>query len=403
MKKIITLLIGIIFSITILKAQAPPQAFSYKATITKTLPGGNVVAVVNKTIGLMINIRQGTDDGTIVYSEIFTPKTNPSGQIDIVIGRNPDLDSPVFSSIPWSDGIFFLQVWVDINGGTAYGTTPMSTTQLLSIPYALYAGKTDWSGIENKPAFATVASSGSYNDLSDKPAQLTETEVEGYIANDVAYGYVPRNNGTKLVTGTIMDVSGNVGIGVSFPYHKLDVGGDIKATQTIFANNVSTQDLDANYVKTNLIKSGDVTANNFFYNTVQPRYLTIAGSTGKLVYAFTNPPPVGIFNQSLCTLSEPNELIFSIDLPSGAIIKGMSFYLSTGAGTTFCDLYRSNGISTSLVDEVKDEINGEHWTAEKALNHPVTSIYSYIVRIGNFTAGDTYIKLIRIRYEINNL
>jgi len=141
MKKIFTLLIGFVFSITVLNAQilgAPPEGFSYKATITKMLPNGNLTIVPMKTIGLMINILRGTDVGPIVYSETFTPKTNPSGQIDIVIGLNTD-PGYIFSSIPWSDDIFFLQVWVDINGGTAYGITPMSTTQLLSVPYALHS------------------------------------------------------------------------------------------------------------------------------------------------------------------------------------------------------------------------------------------------------------------------
>lgn len=34
---------------------------------------------------------------------------------------------------------------------------------------AAIEGSVDWDGITNKPNFATVATSGSYNDLSDKP------------------------------------------------------------------------------------------------------------------------------------------------------------------------------------------------------------------------------------------
>jgi hypothetical protein len=139
MKKIFTLLIEIVFSIAILEAQdPPPQAFSYKATITRTNMGGHVVAVVNKTIGLKISILQG-DPGIEVYSETFKPTTNSAGQIDILIGKGIIINGD-FLSIQWSEDVFFLQVWVDINGGTSYGTAPMSTTQLLSVPYALYAG-----------------------------------------------------------------------------------------------------------------------------------------------------------------------------------------------------------------------------------------------------------------------
>jgi hypothetical protein len=55
MKKIFTLSIGIIFTISILSAQdAPPQAFSFKATIQ----GANGQTVVNKLIRLRITILQ---------------------------------------------------------------------------------------------------------------------------------------------------------------------------------------------------------------------------------------------------------------------------------------------------------------------------------------------------------
>jgi len=172
MKKIFILLFGIVFSITILNAQdAPPQAFSYKATITKTLPNGNIVAVVSKTVGLKIIILQD-DPGTPAYSETFNAITNSSGQIDIVIGRNPDFGYD-FSQIKWSEDIFFLQVWVDINGGTAYGHTPMSITQLLSVPYALYAGT------------AGSSLTGDYNNLQNNPTNLSQINNDpGFLINE---------------------------------------------------------------------------------------------------------------------------------------------------------------------------------------------------------------------------
>lgn len=145
MKKIFTLLIGIVFSITVLKAQvvAPPQAFSYRATFMKA--NGNA-PLSNKTIGLRINIL--TTGGASVYEEIFKPTTNKDGQIDIVIGRG----GIGFSSIEWSTGEFFLKTEVDVNGGTNY--QPLSETQLLSVPYALYAGKAGSAVNESDPIFS---------------------------------------------------------------------------------------------------------------------------------------------------------------------------------------------------------------------------------------------------------
>jgi len=134
MKKILTLLIGIVFSITIINAQVPYK-FSFKATIVNK----NGAIVANKTVGVMIKI---LPDG---YEEPFTTTTNQNGQIDIIIGGGiSDL-----SSIIWSTGEHFLEVWVDVKGGQAY--VLMSTTQLLSVPYALFAGSVDFSNLLNKP------------------------------------------------------------------------------------------------------------------------------------------------------------------------------------------------------------------------------------------------------------
>jgi uncharacterized protein (TIGR02145 family) len=135
MKKIFTLLIGIVFSITILNAQdAPPQAFSFKATIQ----GANGQTVVNKTIRLRISILQDDINGFVTYSEYFTPTTNHYSQVDVEIGRGNVL-SGIFSAIDWSAHKYYLKVEVDAKGGINYQL--LSVTQLLSVPYALYAGK----------------------------------------------------------------------------------------------------------------------------------------------------------------------------------------------------------------------------------------------------------------------
>ena len=117
MKKIFTLLIGIVFSLTVLNAQeqvAPPQAFSYVATIMK---GGTVVA--NKTVTLRISILLNNASGIAKYIEKFTAITNSTGQISIEIGHGvPQLG--YFPEIDWSADKYFLQVEVDTKGGTNY-------------------------------------------------------------------------------------------------------------------------------------------------------------------------------------------------------------------------------------------------------------------------------------------
>jgi hypothetical protein len=140
MKKIFTLLIGIVFSSAILNSQeAPPQAFSFKATIFNK----NGAIIASKAVGLQIVISKGSIDiAASVYKESYTIKTNEYGQVDVIIGK---AYPSVFSSIPWSEAEFYLHVFVDVKGGTDY--QPMSVTQLLSVPYALYADDSGPRGI----------------------------------------------------------------------------------------------------------------------------------------------------------------------------------------------------------------------------------------------------------------
>jgi uncharacterized protein (TIGR02145 family) len=159
MKKIFTLLIGIVFSITILNAQAPPQAFSLKAVIADDR--GNPVS--NKSIRLRISILQDNANGIAVYAETFSPTTNSAGQVDVVIGHGTVISGD-FSAIEWSMDAYFLKMEAQIKPKDGYRL--ISTAQLLSVPYALYAGE------------AGNGFSGDYNDLTNKPTtDGSETKV----------------------------------------------------------------------------------------------------------------------------------------------------------------------------------------------------------------------------------
>ena len=134
MKKLSTLLIGTVFTLIFLNAQeSPPQALSFKAIITRS--SGAILA--KKAIALRISIVRGDAiTGITVYSETYNLSTNEYGQVDVIIGRNPD-PGYNFSYIDWSDDIYFLKTELDERGGTDY--TTMSITQLLAVPYALFA------------------------------------------------------------------------------------------------------------------------------------------------------------------------------------------------------------------------------------------------------------------------
>lgn len=111
-----------------------PEKMSYQAIIRNAVNN----FVTNQAVGMQISILQGSADGTTVYAETHTPVTNANGLATIEIGGGTVI-SGSFSSIDWSQGPFFIKTETDPTGGTNYSIT--GTSQLLSVPYALYAKK----------------------------------------------------------------------------------------------------------------------------------------------------------------------------------------------------------------------------------------------------------------------
>ena len=125
-----SLLLQVLFSLfnLMLVAQAP-QLLNYQAVVRNSagtpLSNGNVV-------GLQFQIHDSTATGPVIYHESSQATTNQFGLITYAIGTHASL-----ASIQWGAGQKWLQVLIDPTGGTNY--IDMGTTQLLSVPYAMFA------------------------------------------------------------------------------------------------------------------------------------------------------------------------------------------------------------------------------------------------------------------------
>jgi hypothetical protein len=115
-----------------LKAQTPPNAFNYSAVARN--PAGQPIAT--STIGIQITILKTSPTGASQYSENHFVNTDAFGLFNLVIGTGA-VQSGAMATIDWSSDNYYLKVGMDANGGTNFLT--MGTTQLLSVPYALYA------------------------------------------------------------------------------------------------------------------------------------------------------------------------------------------------------------------------------------------------------------------------
>ncbi len=138
MKRIITFIAAVLITATSLMAQSP-EKMSYQAVVRDA----NNDLVKDTQIGMQISILKSSASGTAVYVETQAPTTNENGLVSIEIGNGTSNDD--FSTIDWSAGPYFIKTETDVNNDGTYDVT--ATSQLLSIPYALYAktaGNVQW-------------------------------------------------------------------------------------------------------------------------------------------------------------------------------------------------------------------------------------------------------------------
>ncbi len=109
-----------------------PQAFNYQTVVRDA--SGDLLSVTVCTF--QMSLLQGSSSGTVVYTETHTVTTNDKGLVALLVG-NGTATSGDFTTINWANGPYFLKVELDINNTGSF--TLMNTTQLLSVPYALYA------------------------------------------------------------------------------------------------------------------------------------------------------------------------------------------------------------------------------------------------------------------------
>ena len=147
MKKIFSILVALLLAANVF-AQVP-EKMSYQAVIRDA----SDKLVTNQQIGMQISILQNTIP---VYIETQTPTTNANGLVSFEIGGgNATVVSGDFSTIDWANSTYFIKTETDPTGGTSY--TIAGTSQLLSIPYALYTKKAE-TATEADPVYSASES-----------------------------------------------------------------------------------------------------------------------------------------------------------------------------------------------------------------------------------------------------
>ena len=241
MKKIqlLTTLCFLLFTLFV-NAQIPPNAFNYSAVARNA--AGQPIATT--TIGIQITILQTSPLGVAQYSENHFVNTDAFGLFNLVIGAGA-VQSGSMATIDWSNDNYYLKVGMDASGGTNFLT--MGTTQLLSVPYAMYAKSAGSVSGGTGITITSVSSAGDTLYLSNGQIfvagsntsgtaalvlpTITTNAVTGITSNSATFGGVISNaNGNQIMErGIVYSTTPNPTIGSN----KIVIGNGIGTFDTI--------------------------------------------------------------------------------------------------------------------------------------------------------------------------
>ena len=178
MKKLFTLLALVLTLIT--NAQAP-QGFNYQATVRNS----SGALIVNQNVNFKFNIMLNSQTTVPIFTETHYVPTDDLGQVNLVIGQGTATVGS-FSTINWGTGNYYLGI--ELNTGSGY--VAMGTSQLLSVPYALYANSAGNSQSATPNLASVLAVNNGANNLQIKnladPTDNQDAVTMSYLQTQIA-------------------------------------------------------------------------------------------------------------------------------------------------------------------------------------------------------------------------
>lgn len=265
-----------------------PQKINYQAVARNA--SGTVLA--NQNVSVRFTIHDGGTAGPVLYSETQQKSTNQFGLFTAAIGNGTVVIGSM-QAINWASGDKYLQVELDPAAGNNF--TDMGNSQLLSVPYALYAAN----GTPG-PTGATGATGLSGNNGATGPSGADgvtgPTGANGVTGPTGATG-VTGASGTNGMTGAT-GPTGPTGTGTSAASNGVRY---VSANNDIELGGALTTNVDIPLTAHNLTFSG---TGNVGIGTASPSYplhATGANLTSVIVSSNSNASGIGITGQNVAT------------------------------------------------------------------------------------------------------
>ena len=378
MKKLLLLFAGLIISVAAF-AQFP-QKINYQAVVRNN--AGDPISSQN--VSLRLSILNGAA-GAALYSETHSVTTNNFGLVNLQIGNGTPVTG-TFNTIDWSLGNRHLKIEADVAGGSTY--TTLSTTELVSVPYALSAASSldnQWTlsgnNISNKNT-ANVGIGGTPNtsaklDISatnkgiliprvtsaNKPTPAVEGLLIYQTDNTPGFYYYKNSAWERIAdqssitnTGTIIPYASGAPIimttlagGLAGTTSAVGFGNSVTGIQLVGGNIDATSITNFAFVSP---RTGTITSISGMFSTTQAIALigTSINITAQLYSAIAGSNTFFPVPGATVNLASPLTGIVSIGSTSYGNTTGLS--IPVIAGSRYLMIYSATATGISLVNTV---------------------------------------------------
>lgn len=258
-----------------------PEGFKYQAVIRD----GSGEIRADSDVEIDISVLQGSESGTSVYMETHNVTTNNHGLISLNIGEGSTGDT--FGAIDWADGPYYLKISVD--------GSEMGTSQILSVPYAMYAEKSgnafsgNYEDLVNAPDLSDTAS---YLTQEQDPAFM-ESAAAGINAGDTAQWNKNNRKWSLKANDDLYYDKGMVGIGTDTPTSDLMIQGTGKPYEIMLRDNYAFMGLDGTQ-NSGIRLFTDGTPKTYLYYNGHSDYFRIYNAVSGYGLVLNNQNNVGV-------------------------------------------------------------------------------------------------------------